>query len=37
VMKTDYIRPHRSDKDWKRHTPFPMVQLKKANTLPRII
>jgi hypothetical protein len=40
VMKTDYIRPLTSDNDWKKHTPFPTVQLKlvkKANTLPRII
>ena len=37
VMKTDYIRPRITDKDWKKHTPLPMIQLKKANTLPRII
>uniref|UniRef100_A0A6C0KVU7 Uncharacterized protein n=1 Tax=viral metagenome TaxID=1070528 RepID=A0A6C0KVU7_9ZZZZ len=28
VMKLEYLRPNKSDKDWKKHTPFPMIRLK---------
>lgn len=31
VMKTEYIRQDKPNKEWKKHTPFPMVKLVKTS------